>query len=69
VVFEIEGLGGLSGLLELVGRLADIDGDADDLVVLVLLFENRHADGRIETAAERQCHALCHYPHRTGRGT
>jgi hypothetical protein len=52
VVFKIEGRSGCFGLLELVFGLADIGGDADHLVVAILLFEQRDADGRVESARE-----------------
>jgi hypothetical protein len=38
VEVEAERVGGLLGLVELLRRLADVDVDADDLVVAVLFF-------------------------------
>ena len=52
VVFELQRLGGGLGLGELRFGLADVDGDADDFVVAVLLFEQWDADGRVEPARE-----------------
>jgi hypothetical protein len=60
VEVESERVGRLFGLVELVCRLADVDVDADDLVVAVLFFQKRHTDRGVESAAERECNA-CHY--------
>jgi hypothetical protein len=38
VVLQVEGLGGLAGFFELLVGLADVDGDADHLLVAVLLL-------------------------------
>jgi hypothetical protein len=60
VKVESERLRRLLGLVELLGRLADVDVDADDLVVAVLFFQEWYTDRGVESAAERECNA-CHY--------
>ncbi len=52
VLFDAQCLGGLLGLLELVVGLANVDGNADDLVVAVLFVQQRYADCRVEPARE-----------------
>jgi len=44
--------GRLLCLLELLAGLADVDGDADNVVVAVLLHQEGNADGGIEPAGE-----------------
>ncbi|GEM_PF-3875642 len=63
-MFNPERVGGLGRLLELSGRLSDVDGDANYLIVVVLLFEQRYADGRVEPARKGKrdavvCHVAC----------
>ena len=52
VVFEVQRLGGLFGFGELGFGLADVDGDADDLVVAVLFLQQRDTDCRVEPTGE-----------------
>ncbi|ELY54273.1 Resolvase domain-containing protein [Natronolimnohabitans innermongolicus JCM 12255] len=57
-MLEVEGVGGRFGLLELGLGLADVDRDADHLVVVVLVGEQRDADRRVEAAGEGERDAV-----------
>jgi len=59
VVVQAERFGGFFGLIELFGRLADVDRDADHVIVSVFFLEQRDTDSRVQAARKRKCHA-CH---------
>ncbi len=57
VVLETERFGGFFSFVEFRSRLANVDGDADHVVVSVFLLEQRDTDSRVQAARKRKCHA------------